>query len=260
MGTDADQLALEIPEPEVPSPAAEVPPSLEAQLAAAHEARIRAEAEAATLRSMAPPAKAEPTTPPQVTEETIEAAFQAGRIDEATRQNLLLDLRLDKKLTDKLTQRDQTQQLTKALKTAERDLSGYVARFPDLANKASALIGKVQTEINTLVEKYALDPDDPRTHLRAVEKVCGAMPDSGAIPIRQNPPPRSFATGGAFHTPQNPPPEKSRGEQLFDSLVSDAQEFMIRMRGSREKAIKTLEHTTEEQIGKMRRQGRFATR
>ena len=62
--------------------------------------------------------------------------------------------------------------------------------------------------------------------------------------------------GGGTFGEEPPPPEKAKspGERIFNNLLPEFQKFYLETRGSKEAAIKTLEHADEHQ---MRKQGRF---
>lgn len=61
--------------------------------------------------------------------------------------------------------------------------------------------------------------------------------------------------GGTFTEDPPPAPKpKPKGETIFDRLLPEYQDFYVKTRGSKEAAIRTLEHADERL---MRRQGRF---
>lgn len=247
--------------------AAAAHPSVEDQLRDEREARIRAEARADTLKEAAtvrPPVETKPATKVWTPEE-VETAYTEQRITDAQRIAYYSDRNYVARREQERAE-EARQKIEHGKQRANGEITKLVDEYPELGQKGSPLIGKVEEELRSLAE-YGEDTTDPRVQLRAVKSVVGGHRLGGGNGVATTFP-RRPAPGGGGGTATDTDPErgvrkpKSRGEQLYDQLKPEWQQAYsgtegVFARGSKELAIKTLEHATDETIDRMRAQGRL---
>ena len=181
----------------------------------------------------------------------VEAAFSRGDILDAERIDLRQDIRLAQQAAESRARATIT--------TAQERLDAHVAANPDLAKAGSDLIKAVTAELGSLRD-LGYDPRDVRAQVVAVEKVLG----KGAVVAKEVPNeyarraiPVGGAGGGGGTDEPKKKPAASQGTTLWGQMTAESQQSFVQYRGSKEAAIKTLDHATDESVAAMRKAGRF---
>ena len=243
-------------------PAPPAPKSIEEQLAELHEQNARLTGQLEEARRPAPAEPPRPAAAPMTyaqAVESVEALYRAGEITELQRTEQIADLKFEQRERDReVQQRRQASQQ----RVSDR-LNAYVARYPALKDGQSELVQKyVIPKLHELVDE-GLDPMLAETQVKALDAfvadgvmvlraLAAPTPDPNEHHRRRIPVGGGPSGGG----PVEPTPAKSmsKGERLFNNLAPQHQQFFIAQRGSKEAAIKTLEHADEDML---RRNGRL---
>lgn len=268
-GGDGDVIVTDPPAPPafgdiVVPPGEPTPKTADELLAEAREENARLRGRLEERPAATPPTP--PSPPPPLTVAEVERQFAAGEINDTRRIELLTDLRYDER---RARERDAERQAQANQRTTQR-LNAYVAMYPDLkTNPNSELIQKKLIPKLSELADEGYDPNLASTQVKALDALVAdgelAPLRPAAAPTPASPPPadpnehhrRRIPVGGGAPGAPMPPsttPEPSRGERLFNKLSPQHQEFYIQYRGSKEAAIKTLEHADEDML---RRNGRL---
>lgn len=243
----------------------EIPPDPKEELEREKAERLRLEGENRRLREEAaarpqdlPP---QPISLDQMSLAQLEAALREteedGNITEAQRSRLLARLETQRMYRQREAKEHQDDNLSRSRKK----LREAVAHHPELKDRASPLMQKVGAELDRLGEQFGLSPEDERTQALAVEHVLeGRMTvtdERDYDRLRRGGGVGGIGTGGGDdgRGGRGKPEPKSKGERIFSLLLPEHQQFYIDLRGSKEAAIKTLEHADEAQL---RKAGRMA--
>lgn len=239
-----------------PEPLAASPPPQPAaeELRELRDRLARAEGELSVLRSQPKPETPKPVQ--RVTREQVEQAFTNGQITDAQRIEHIADIRYqERRDAERFEEAREAPE-----RAAEEDIAPYIKKYPDLADPNSELIGLVKAELARRQRRYGDNPASKLAQLHAVEAVVGGH-HLGGNGVETN---REFTRrrqtlggGGGPVTTETTSKPKSRGEQLWSQLTQDGQDSFIHIRGSKDAAIKTLEHATDESVALMRKAGRF---
>ena len=223
-------------------------------------ARLRGEN--AALRE--PRREPAPPTPPADRPATelaaIEKAFAAGEIGEAERSIRLGALGAEAALDRRDRQaREQaaTAHADQARQRSGQKIAAYLDRHPGLQDANGPEMQRVIPHLRAVAEEFGLETTDPHAQVLALERTFGPMDRSPVVDQREFERRRRLVGGGGGMGGEEPPPpapKESFGERIFNSLLPEYQQFYVTTRGSKEAAIKTLQHADEHQ---MRKQGRF---
>lgn len=248
--------------PVVATPPAD--PAVEAAHLREENARLRGENTALreTRLEPTPPATPKPPpTDPHVKEfQDIESDFAKGVISDAERTVRLgalgakttLDRHADEQRQAQARARDET-----ARGKSSQKIAVYLQRVPGLSNASGPEMQRVLPHLRDITEEFGLEPADPRAQALALERTFGPINRSSNVDTREFERRRLVSGGGGGTFGEEPPPPvqaKSQGERIWNQLLPEFQQFYISTRGSKEAAIKTLDHADEHQ---MRKQGRF---
>ena len=177
------------------------------------EARIRAEARAQTLEEELARARAakplEAEAPPKpYTAADVQAAFDKGDITDAQRIQYLARLEAQAETA----RQDARQREVGQQQTVGGKIDAYLSRYPDLKVAGSALVTEVWDVVQTLATEEGLDPQDKRTHLRALVERFGPLKGAHmALPAQ-----RKIPVGTSYGTP--PRREPREGSPSADPL------------------------------------------
>ena len=263
-----DEPPVETPPAEPPTPAQPPPaPTAEEHLAQIREENARLRGENATLReTRREPAKPEPppaADPPADEYETIERAFAAGQLSEAERTIRLGALGARAELARHAQEARQLEAHKRSEQAQQRStqrIGTYMQRIPALGDARSPEFQRTLTAVDAVLEEHPeyTGREDPRAQALALERTFGPLDRSPHVDHREFERRRQPGGGGGGGTlaeePAAPAKPKSYGEQVFDRLLPEFQKFFLDTRGSKEAAIRTLEHADEHL---MRKQGRF---
>ena len=185
----------------------------------------------------------------------INAAREAGTINDLQFAAAVADVRYEER---RAAERAREERDAPEAAAAE-DLAAYVAKYPDLADPASELLGKVKAELARRRERYRHDPNSKQVQLAAVEAVVGGHRlGGGTVDQRELDRRRRPGSGGGTATVEDTPArQKSKGQDLWNRMTPAAQADFLYVRKSPAAAIKSLEHATDESIALMRKAGRF---
>lgn len=266
-GSDA-----EVADPPVEAPPSEVPPEPPPPTAEEEAARLREEnarlrgentALRETRREPEPTRRdAPPPADPHVAEfQAIEASFAKGEITDAERVMRLGALGAEAALTRRAKQDAAVAVTTRdeqaRAKSGQR-IAGYLDKYPGLSNATGPEMQRVLPHLRAVSEEFGFDAADPRAQVLALERTFGPIDRSPHVDTREferRRHPGSGGGGGTFGEEPAPPGKpKSKGEDIFNRLLPEYQQFYLQTRGSKEAAIRTLEYADEHQ---MRKQGRF---
>lgn len=253
---DPDQ---DTPPQDQPSPDSPLPDPV-AQLDQERAERLRLEGENRQLRDQLTAKPREPAKPEPagLTAEEVEKALQGGEITQAQAMRLLA--RIESRQAAQEHEAERTQQ--DALARATTKISRYVSQNPELKDRNSPLMRRVAQELRLVEADYGMNPEDPRAQALAIERVVGPRPGGDTVQdereyerLRRSGGLGGFDAGEAGGRRPHEPQPKSKGERIFTLLLPEFQTFYIQLRGSKELAIKTLEHADE---ANLRKAGRFA--
>ena len=259
----------EPPPAEPPTPAPPPPaPTAEEQLAQIREENARLRGENATLRETRRE-PATPETPPPAADplaaeyEAIERDFGAGKLDEREHTIRLGALGARAELARHAQEARQLEAHKRSEQAQQRStqrIGTYMQRIPALGDARSPEFQRTLTAVDAVLEEHPeyTGREDPRAQALALERTFGPLDRSPHVDHREFERRRQPGGGGGGGTfaeePAAPAKPKSYGEQVFDRLLPEFQKFFLDTRGSKEAAIRTLEHADEHL---MRKQGRF---
>lgn len=267
-GSDApvDELPFADAPPADAPPVVEPPaPTAEADAARLREENARLAGENRVLRETRrdpPPPATTPVAPvdPHAAEfAAIERAFAAGDISDAQRTMRLGALGAEATLAKHAAEALEAQVRTRdeqARARSSQTIAVYLQRRPGLSDPNGPEMQRVRPHLHAVAEEFGLDTEDPRAQVIALERTYGPLNRSPHVDPREFERRRHAGGGGGMFAdePAPLPTPKSQGERLWNNLLPEYQAFFVTTRGSKEAAIKTLEHADEHQ---MRKQGRF---
>ena len=243
---------------ELPADPAELasPPDPREEIERERAERLRLEGENRQLREQLKPPPAAPSQD-DLTPEKIEETYQKGEITESHRIRLLA--KAEARAEIQAQQRLSAEQRT--VTSANRKIQQAVSTYPELRDRQSPLMRQVADELAVLVEEYGMSADDPRTQALAIERTTegkgSTMSDTREHDrLRRGGGLGGFGGGDDRGKDRHSQPEpKTKGERIFNALLPEFQKFYIDFRGSKDAAIKTLEHADE---ASLRKAGRMA--
>lgn len=262
---ESDAAVEETPPPETPPAETPPPPDPAAEAARLREenARLRGENTALRETRREPPPAAPPTPPddPIAAEyEEIQKDFAAGKFsdDERTFRLGRLGTKAELARRDADERATQVRQRDDQARTQSgQKIAVYLEKHPGLADASGPEMQRVLPHLRAVTEEFGFAATDPRAQVLALERAYGPINRSAHVDTREFERRRHPGGGGGGTFGEEPPaPVKppSHGERLFNRLLPEYQRFYLDTRGSKEAAIKTLEHADEHQ---MRKQGRF---
>ena len=250
--TEVEEKAEEVGEATEPVVEERVAPAVDPEVARLREENARL---AGRLEEVARP-KPEPVKPKVYTPAEVEELFSNQQITDIQRIAYYADRNYEARRAQEREQ--ETREAPEH--AAAQDLQEYIDKHPDLSNPDSELIGKVKAELGHLAARYGKDTTTKLTQLEAVRNVVGGHRlGGGSVEAREFSRRRQLGGGGGGPAAgeEGKPKPKSKGADLFDRMTPDAQASWLHMRGSKEAAVKTLEHATDDSVALMRKAGRF---
>lgn len=242
------------------------PPTAEEEAARLREdnARLRGENTALreTRREPIPPTPPPPPADAIGTEfDKIEKAYAAGTLSDAERTMRLGALGAESALARRDREQRETDARTRneqARAKSGQKIAVYLEKYPGLSNALGPEMQRVAPHLRAVADEFGLETTDPRAQSLALERTFGPIDRSPHVDTREferRRHPGGGGGGGSFaEEPTVPLRLESNGLRIFNKLLPEFQEFYLQTRGSKEAAIKTLEHADEHQ---MRKQGRF---
>jgi hypothetical protein len=259
--TDVDEpLVDQPPVEETPAPPPVPPVPDEAARLREENARLRGQVDVLSTRPAAPPPPPPVVDPIAAEYETIERDFAAGNVSEAARTMRLGQLGARSELARHAREERETQARTREEHSRQRGnhtIGGYIEKYPSLRDPNSPEMARVMPALRAVSEEFDWPIEDPRAQALALERTYGPLTRSPLVDTREFERRRHPGGGGGGTYTDEPPGQgkpKSKGQDVWDRLTKTSQDFFVAFRGSKEAAIKTLEHADEEQF---RQKGRF---
>jgi hypothetical protein len=183
----------------------------------------------------------------------VDTLYNGGKLTDGARVQLVAELAAERRQREREVQGARANQEAR-VKGRMREL---MAKYPDLRVAGSPLILDVSAEIDRLVADLGYDADDLRTQVVAIERVTSAPAASSAHDFSRRRIPTSAApgtTGAPEPTPART--EKPRGQQLYERLNAESQQFYREYhRGDLDAIYRALNFADEAMLA---RAGRFA--
>ena len=234
---------------------------LQAQIERERNERLRLEGENRQLREQGERGR-QPQNQPRQLEDLSPAEVDAAlaetekdeNITEAQRTRLLARLEGRRSF---LQQQEKARQ-AEVVGRANKKIQEAISKHPELRDRNSPLMQKVGQELDVLQDQFGMGLDDPRTQALAIERALGPEKASDMANDQEYDRLRrggglGGGTPGGSETQSGRPPKnepKSKGERIFNALLPVHQEFYVKLRGSKEAAIKTLNHADEAALRK----------
>lgn len=178
--------ATAVAEPEVqpvvePAPAPE-PVAAPDPVAELRERNARIEGELAALRAQVSTAtRPQPQPQAQWTPELAQQEYEAGRITDAQRVDILARLGARQIVSEY----DASQRVRETIVRAGDGLQQYMRAYPALNDPTSPTMRQVAAELAQIIAEEGGRPDDLRLQLRATKSVLGALKPDTASTARQ---------------------------------------------------------------------------
>lgn len=180
----------------------------------------------------------------------IDALYNGMKLTDRARVEAIADLRNEERFRerDAATARLRTETEVKAR------MRTLLANYADLKDSASKLVADVNAELDDLV-KLGRDPEDLATQVIAIEKVIGRAPTSSTHEFNRRHIPAGGGPAGGGPPAPTAPTEKPRGQQIYERMTTEAQQFYQGYHSGNIQAIySALNHADE---GVLTRAGRF---